>query len=542
MFRAVDVSLFSSLKVRSHFVHVFIIAALIAAIFLPAVGYEWKYIEDYAYYVNNPMFSEAGVNERLVWCWTEHVEYNYMPVTWSLSVVLQGISKGAFILQVCCFSLHVLVSLLAYRLFRECGVSALVSLVAVLLFAVHPLRVESVVWASSFKGLLAAFFALVAIFAFVRGWFKRSVVFYILCVFSKQTLIGLPLLLLFCPKDRRPGNYIMSGYFVISVMGLGMAVWANWDNPSPDLHGGFILRPLVAVAAIGHYVHKTLVPMYLVVDYPILLTWVNMIFGLVVLGLVGFSFYRVRKSVLGLYEKCLIVFVFMILPVSGLVATPLEFAADRLSYFPSLFLMLALVSGLAALGRSYLWVLVVVIIPMSLLCVQQVRVWSDLREQSEKSLVYYSSHYLSMISLVHLEVRDGRFERAFELGDELTRVHPKRYGGWETLVKLHLRNGDPEGARGVLNRALREASELREEVEILLVEVARSEGDLAEILKILDRMELAGYDLFTIHYHRVKAHYDFGLLLDARRALDSALLRFPRSSVLHRLRSELLVE
>jgi len=101
-----------------------------------------------------------------------------------------------------------LIILLLYVLFGQAVPAALVGL----LFGVHPLSVEPVAWVAERKGLLAAFFALCSLMAYMhftragsRKWLWASLVIFILAVLSKPTAIVLPammLLLDFWPLGR----------------------------------------------------------------------------------------------------------------------------------------------------------------------------------------------------------------------------------------------------------------------------------------------------------------------------------------------------
>jgi len=83
-------------------------------------------------------------------------------------------------------------------------------ILAGLLFSLHPLRVESVVWASARKDVLNGFFSLAAILAYVShvrrktagegtgypGPYLLAVAFFVLSLLAKQTSVTLPVILL----------------------------------------------------------------------------------------------------------------------------------------------------------------------------------------------------------------------------------------------------------------------------------------------------------------------------------------------------------
>lgn len=77
-------------------------------------------------------------------------------------------------------------------------------LAAALLFAVHPVNAEAVAWAAAFSEATFTFFCLVSIYIYIRAgldWrgsvamYAISVFFFVLALFSKETAIVLPVLL-----------------------------------------------------------------------------------------------------------------------------------------------------------------------------------------------------------------------------------------------------------------------------------------------------------------------------------------------------------
>ena len=141
-----------------------LIATTIVAIFLPILSFGWMGIEDPSYYQTNPLFGEASLLNRLIASWFHAPESNYIPLSWNFTILLAEFSKSspqAF--HACSLLLHLLNSFLAFLLTKRLGLKALPAVLIACLFALHPLRVESVAWASSIKGLLAAFFALGAL-------------------------------------------------------------------------------------------------------------------------------------------------------------------------------------------------------------------------------------------------------------------------------------------------------------------------------------------------------------------------------------------
>src|SRR3989442_15309884 len=77
--------------------------------------------------------------------------------------------------------------------------------VAALVFAIHPLRVESVAWVTERRDVLSGLFYLVAILLYLRacegmargrGWYWLSVAVFVCALLSKSMVVNLPIVLL----------------------------------------------------------------------------------------------------------------------------------------------------------------------------------------------------------------------------------------------------------------------------------------------------------------------------------------------------------
>jgi tetratricopeptide (TPR) repeat protein len=167
---------------------------------------------------------------------------------------------------------------------------------AALAFALHPLRVESVVWASERRDVLSGFFFLTTLYLYVRvasmepGSIARrrimncSVAAFFCATLSKATVVPLPVVLLVL--DHYPLKRLGSGgnrgetrailfekipYAILSVFTAAMAVHAQTasNNFIPLAAHGFWSRILQSISGLGFYAGKTLIPVGLSSLYPL---------------------------------------------------------------------------------------------------------------------------------------------------------------------------------------------------------------------------------------------------------------------------------
>ena len=168
--------------------------------------------------------------ENLRWMWTTGHMGLYQPLTW-MTVGLDYTLSGGLdprAMHRTSLVFHSINALLFYALAlmllnRGAGPDDLTrrlgAAIAALLFAVHPLRVESVAWATERRDVVSGMFFLLALLAYLRfaathrgrtrSWFVVSVLFFLCAVLSKVicvTLVAVILVLDVYPLRRIGGG------------------------------------------------------------------------------------------------------------------------------------------------------------------------------------------------------------------------------------------------------------------------------------------------------------------------------------------------
>ncbi|MDD4628149.1 MAG: tetratricopeptide repeat protein [Candidatus Peribacteraceae bacterium] len=127
----------------------------------------------------------------------------YIPLTF-LSFQIDYLIGGLhpWIFHLTNILLHAANGVLVYFLVRKCTKGDLIALFCGLLFSVHPLQTESVVWAMIRKDLLSTFFLLLTVLLYFSGRRNRlaygaGIATFLLALLSKVTVAPLPFVLLF---------------------------------------------------------------------------------------------------------------------------------------------------------------------------------------------------------------------------------------------------------------------------------------------------------------------------------------------------------
>jgi hypothetical protein len=167
-----------------------VLLGLIAAVFHPVREHEFVQYDDDAYITDNPFLHPGLTPENVVRAFTEPYEGYWIPLTWvsfQLDYELYGLDPGGFLLTNAI--LHALSTLLLFaalaRMTRAMWLSAFVAAV----FAIHPLHVESVAWATERKDVLAGFFWMLGMLAWARYAERPSLGTY--CIVALCLALGL---------------------------------------------------------------------------------------------------------------------------------------------------------------------------------------------------------------------------------------------------------------------------------------------------------------------------------------------------------------
>ncbi|HNR55727.1 MAG TPA: hypothetical protein PKJ19_11190 [Flavobacteriales bacterium] len=174
------------------------VLVLTTLLYLPTLSFPFVDWDDPGYISENegtgPLSLAQVVRES-----TRYVMGNWHPVTmlsYSVDLSLFGPEPGA--MHAVNLLLHLLNALLVVVLVRRLTDDPLLAALAMAIWVVHPLRVESVAWLSARKDLLMTLFALLALLAWVQWrrtqrvpWYLAGLVAFVLSCLSKGMAVAL---------------------------------------------------------------------------------------------------------------------------------------------------------------------------------------------------------------------------------------------------------------------------------------------------------------------------------------------------------------
>ena len=265
--------------------------AIVAVLpYLRTLGYGFVNLDDPEYLFAHPQIQQGLSYPNITWAFTYVGDAIWMPATWlsyMLDVTLWGLAPG--ILRAINIVLHsantVLLFLLLLRLQNGKQERRLLlpCVVGALIWAVHPLRVEPVVWIASRKDMLFLFWELLALLAWLRRldprrsqwhaavWWGIAMGCWILSGLSKPTAMTFPVLAGLL-EYLKTGNVRWRDYSVPVILAgiLGSVAAYAQDAGGATIalaHVPWTGRIVNACAAFGLYVWKTICPTELAVQY-----------------------------------------------------------------------------------------------------------------------------------------------------------------------------------------------------------------------------------------------------------------------------------
>lgn len=335
------------------------------AVYLQVGHFDFLNYDDPVYISQNPHVREGLTPDAIQWAFTSGEGANWFPVTrlsHLFDVQFFGMDSGwHHLVNVVIHALSVLLLFaFLFRATRDRWASAFVALI----FALHPLHVESVAWVSERKDVLSGFFWMLSLWAYVRYTEKPGRVRYLftllafsLGLMSKPMIVSLPFLLVLLdllPLRRKLALQEKIPFFALSAV-VAVITWMAQQS------GGAVktfasvppgLRIENALVAYVVYTFKVFWPSRLAVFYPYpqeIPVWQPVLAGIVLLS-VSILVWRAFRShpylAVGWFW-----YVVTLAPVIGIVQVGGQARADRYMYVPMIGLTIMLAWGARAVPQ-----------------------------------------------------------------------------------------------------------------------------------------------------------------------------------------------
>jgi protein O-mannosyl-transferase len=348
----------------------FIVTGIVLATYWPALSAQAVYLDDDLYLgsrlVRQPGWSSLQriFGEVLA---PSAVPGYYQPM--SLASVMLGFLDPASATSLMPFHrtsliFHLLNVALVIVLLACLFHNSLLAGLAGLLYGLHPMNADAVLWVAESKTVVSTFFALATLLfyvAYVRRadkktgghwkWFAAALLTYVCALLSKPTAAPVVLLLLLLddwPLHRLNKRAMIekTPFLIVAVSSVAVTVisqHATADTGVPDNRHGLVELPFAVCYELTLYLFKLVWPVGLVADYPFPRPFspTAMLVGVLVTSMLAvalvFSARRARAWLTGA-----LFFFLAISPALGVVRFTSSMAANRFMYLPMVGLLLPL--------------------------------------------------------------------------------------------------------------------------------------------------------------------------------------------------------
>ena len=485
-----------------------LLAVVTFAVFSPALHAGFVDFDDDVYLLDNPIVANGLDATAVRMAFTSTRTGNWHPVTWlshALDVEWFGFDAAGH--HGVSIALHSLNAALLLLLLARFSGRLWPSILVAALFALHPLRAESVAWASERKDVLSGCFGLATLFAYGawkksgrRSSYALALVFFALGCMSKSMLVTWPVLLVLFDlwPLRRPVRWLEKLPFaLVSAATIVIAILTqHGEGATAALR---LIPPIAriqnAFAAGAWYTGALLFPRDLAVFYPHpavfgAVPWLPTALGVVLLVAASGLAFALRRPMpfLGVGFGW---FVVTLVPVIGLLQVGMQSHADRYTYLPSIGFWIAMVFGVDALvaRRAALRAPITVgafaaVGIFGAATVRQVRFWHDTETLFEHTRSVTERNWVALRALGNAYAADGEFERALEALAAEERLGLGDAELEARLGELSFRLGRLDDALGYYRRAaelLPADGDLRLDLASVLLRLGDPEGARAAL-------------------------------------------------------------
>jgi Flp pilus assembly protein TadD len=509
------------------------LVALVFIVFGQTGQFDFTNYDDTEYVSSNPVVSKGLTIPGIGWAFTHVHSNNWHPLTTIAHMIdctIYGLWAGGhhltnvYLHAACAILLFLLLLEMTGALWRGAFVAAV--------FAIHPLRVESVAWVSELKDILSGLFFILTLWAYLqyarqpsRGRYIIVVAALALGLMSKPMLVTTPFILLlldYWPLARLRSPAQLCGLVIeklpllalsaLSCMATLIAQKAAIELMEPF---PFSMRLGNALVAYVIYLGKMIYPIDLAAIYPVVAKgwplWKIMAAALILIAMTCAAFIqrRARPYLIAGW----LWYLGMLVPVIGLLQVGEQAYADRYTYLPQIGLYIAITwlvadwaakwrcspALLAGIGSIYIALLAGLAAHQTTFWRDSITLWNHTIACTEGNYVAHNNMGTALLlrnrmddaaaefataaqinpdyplghwNLGHYYYLKGRLQDAETQFREVLRIDPKALSARSSLAAIYVRRGHIEDA----------AAEFR---EILRVEPsnAPAENDLGAIFR-----------------------------------------------------------
>jgi tetratricopeptide (TPR) repeat protein len=538
-----------------------VVTIAVYAAYSPSSVNQFVY-DDQVYIVENVHVSTGLSPANIVWAFTHFHRSNWHPVSWishMIDVSLFGLAPGGHHLT--SILLHIVNSLVLFLVLVTMTAEFWRSALAAMLFALHPLNVESVAWIAERKNLLSMFFMLMTILAYyryVRGhsryWYIASIAAFAFGLMSKPSIVCLPFLLLLLdywplrrlwvsrsqangtkPPNSRPVSILLEKlpFFVLTLFSCITTLLSQ--------ESGRALVPLTALgiderfasASLSYvkYISKAFFPRDLAAFYPAhdLTQWGHPLCALLSIAMLTIAAFALAKK-LPWFAVGWLWFCGAAAPVIGLVQVGQQSMADRYMYAPGVGLAIIAAWASGHIARRLrtsratwlicaVWTVLLAVLGLS--TYRQTQYWKNDTTLFVHADSVTKNNFSACLNAGCGLMETGHHRDALTYFRKAIRIDPTSSAGYNNAASVLYRLGNRNEAMTYINLGLR-ISPLDTKALALRALFWSQLGDYDRALADLDM-------ILRQNPNDVEALYNSGVALARQSRIDEAIRYFAKA-------------
>ena len=522
----------------------FFLVVITWLVFGQTVRYDFVNYDDNEYVYANPAITSGLTPQGITYAFSGRHARNWHPLTTlshMLDCQLWGVRAGGHHLTN--LVLHTIAVVLLFLVLKQMTGAIWQSTFVAALFAIHPLRVESVAWISERKDVLSAIFFMLTLGAYFHyarspslGRYVTMSIMFALGLLSKSMLVTVPFILLlldYWPLERFGGRSSIKRLVLekipllaLSAAGGFVTLWVQQSSVARTEQLPLVSRIGNGLVSCVIYVKQMIWPVGLAVFYPHpgdqLPVW-EVGLAIVLLGLVSAGVIALRHKrpylVTGWFW-----YLTMLVPVIGLIQVGSQAHADRYTYLPQIGLYLLLAWAItdaltSPLQRRILAATASVAIIALAWCAHiQASYWRNGESLWGHALAVTSWNFMAHDGLGECLANRGHLDEAIDQFQLALNIAPG-YREIETNLMLALtKKGRTDEAITHLQALLKEDPN-DAQLHYNLGNALRKKGD--------SRGAIAAYEkALAIQGRYPAAHYNLGIALDQNGQIEEAIAHY----------------
>jgi tetratricopeptide (TPR) repeat protein len=408
--------------------------------------------------------------------------------------------------------LHCVNSFLLFLVLKKTGLNDFISYFTMILFALHPIHVESAAWVTERKDLLYTFFYLGAILLYLisvnknsRKLYFISLIFFIFSCLSKAMAVTLPFVLVII-------NYFITGkakfsfrnifpFLIISIVFIAINLSVAFYKTDITNYSIIDLFSLVCYSIL-FYPYKIIFPFYLscIYVYPESLSLMHYLSPLALLVIVMLLLYSRNRLIKfgGLF------YLISIIPVLPIIPFGISVTADRFAYVPAAGLFIILSAGLYSLYNLlskkmqrynfvYAIFLMVIAASLALLTYNRCSKWANTETLMNDALSYNDKNYYAYFILGNYHTAKHSYQSAVSNYEKCINIKPDYSDAYLNKGNTYFYLSNYEEAINCYNKVVEIDPKDMEAYNNLGV-VYENTGELAKAIEYYKKSARLGYE------------------------------------------------